>query len=66
MDRDGGSGKKEKMSDEKIETQDINTDSVIRMTDNSPKEGDEMLKANQHSRPLTSEEIEDIIKGYAE
>lgn len=39
------------------------TDLPIRLTDNAPKEGDEMLKAYQFAKPLTEDEIEELKGG---
>lgn len=49
------------MSEEKefALTQDINTDNLIRRTDNSLKEGDR--EAPQHARLLTKEEVLDHL-----
>ncbi len=47
-------------------TTDINTGMAIRPTDNSPKEGDEMLLKYQKPFLLTEEDIDAIIRGYQE
>lgn len=43
-------------------TIDTNSGLGIRLTDNSPKEGDDFQLADQHTRPLTEEEIKAKIE----
>lgn len=47
-------------------TIDTNSGLEIRLTDNSPKEGDIFRKEDQVNRPLTDEEIQGIIKSAGE
>ena len=51
------------MSEENM-TVDPQSGNKIRRTDNTPKEEDIFLKANQVTRPLTKEEIADLINEY--
>lgn len=51
------------MNEETI-TVDSQSGNKIRRTDNTPKEEDIFLKANQVARPLTKEEIADIVNEY--
>ena len=46
----------------KKESIDINSGLEIRLTDNSPKEGDDFQKADQYARPMTDEEIKAKIE----
>lgn len=40
---------------------DINTDNEIRLTDNSPKEGDDYQKIDQYARPMSEDQIKKKI-----
>ena len=42
-------------------TNDINTDKVIRLTDNTPKKEDDYQARDQFSRPMTDDEIKQKV-----
>jgi len=49
------------MSDNNVETMDINTSKKIRLTDNSPKECDDFQKVDQYASAMTGDQIKDKL-----